>query len=268
MSPLQKSLTKVLICLFPPTWGGGEGREGLWFSPLIANLSVSKNSHCVLVCLLGFVNNVRSLRYRPIVIHGLESLVLKTMADVRGILQYLQNEYIVFKKFMPRFSGTGLLSHGYTCNLNERRKRGGGVNSIDLLRKWEREGTLKKLWEDQQEDSIHSEPIGEEENNIANETSSLGQKQLKGKREEVQAWRQIRHENTKSNRLSVSGWPQNHHACGCFYVVWIVAIKFFMSLNSLPICHLKKVNSNDKYLDLQCPLKEAIFYHAKATKLV
>lgn len=58
------------------------------------------------------------------VIRGLESLSLRTMADVRGTRQYLQNEYIVFKKFMPKFSGTGLfLSHGYTCNLNERRKR-------------------------------------------------------------------------------------------------------------------------------------------------
>lgn len=59
--------------------------------------------------------------------------------------------------------------------------------------------------EDQQEDSIYSEPTGEEERNIENEISSLGQKQLKGKRKGVQAWRQIRHENTKSNRPAVSG---------------------------------------------------------------
>lgn len=44
-------------------------------------------------------------------------------------------------------------------------------------------GTLKSHNKVQQEDSICSEHIGEEEeNNIANEISPLGQKQLKGKR--------------------------------------------------------------------------------------
>lgn len=59
----------------------------------------------------------------------------------------------------------------------------------------------KKLREDQQEDSIYSEPIGEEENNTANEISSLGQKQLKGKRQKVQAWRQIRHEEKTPSQI-------------------------------------------------------------------
>lgn len=158
-----------------------------------------------MVCLfVGCVDHVRSLRYRPIVIRGLESLPLRTMADVRGTQQYWQNEYIAFKKFMPKFSGTGLfLNQGYTCNLNERRKLG---------RKWprtnERMGkgrhTKEVTREDQKEDSIYSEPTGEE-NNTENEIRSLGHKQWKGKRKGGQAWRQIRHENTKSNRPAVSG---------------------------------------------------------------
>lgn len=55
--------------------------------------------------------------------------------------------------------------------------------------------------EGQQEDSMYSEPTGEEESDIENEISSLGQKQLRGKRKGVQAWRQIRHEEKTPSQI-------------------------------------------------------------------